>query len=110
MDGGVFLLNAPYPASEIWDKMPMEVQQEIIKKKAKFWVIDGIALGKKLGLGARINMIMQTAFFSISGVLPKDKAIEAIKKAIVKTYGAKGEKVVNMNLRRLMLPYRRWKR
>ena len=97
MDGGVFLLNAPYPASEIWDKMPMEVQQEIIKKKAKFWVIDGIALGKKLGLGARINMIMQTAFFSISGVLPKDKAIEAIKKAIVKTYGAKGEKVVNMN-------------
>jgi len=97
IDGGVFLLNAPYPASEIWDRMPSEVQQEIIKKKAKFWVIDGISLGKKLGLGARINMIMQTAFFSISGVLPKDKAIEAIKKAIVKTYGAKGEKVVNMN-------------
>ncbi|PWB69200.1 pyruvate:ferredoxin (flavodoxin) oxidoreductase, partial [candidate division GN15 bacterium] len=97
IDGGVFLLNAPYSASEIWDRLPQEVQQEIISKKAKFWVIDGIALGKKLGLGARINMIMQTAFFSISGVLPKDKAIEAIKKAIVKTYGAKGEKVVNMN-------------
>ncbi len=97
MEGGVFLLNSLYPASQVWDKIPREVQQQIINKKAKFWVINAIELGKKLGLGARINMIMQTAFFSISGILPKEKAIEAIKKAIVKTYGAKGEKVVNMN-------------
>ncbi len=95
--GGTFLLNSPFGPNEVWDKLPREVQQALIDKKAKFWVIDAIALGKKLGLGARINMVMQTAFFYIAEVLPKDKAIEAIKKAIVKTYGAKGEKVVNMN-------------
>jgi pyruvate-ferredoxin/flavodoxin oxidoreductase len=97
MEGGVFLLNSQFSAAQVWDKLPREVQQQIIDAKAKFWVINAIELGKKLGLGARINMIMQTAFFSISGVLPKEKAIEAIKKAIVKTYGSKGEKVVNMN-------------
>jgi pyruvate-ferredoxin/flavodoxin oxidoreductase len=69
----------------------------LIAKKAKFYVIDAIALGKQLGLGARINMIMQTAFFSISGILPKEKAIEAIKHMIDETYGDKGEKVVKMN-------------
>ncbi|MCP4685394.1 MAG: pyruvate:ferredoxin (flavodoxin) oxidoreductase [bacterium] len=97
MEGGTFLLNAPYGANEIWDKLPIEFQQELINKKAKFYVIDAISLGKKLGLGARINMIMQTAFFLISGILPKDEAVKAIKDAIVKTYGNKGEKVVNMN-------------
>jgi len=95
--GGTFLLNSPYGPDEVWDKMPMEVQQQIIDKKLKFYVIDGIKLAKELGLGARINMIMQTAFFMISNILPKDKAIEAIKKAIAKTYGAKGEKIVKMN-------------
>jgi len=96
-EGGTFLLNAPYGPGEVWDKIPREVQQQIIEKKAKFYVIDAISLAKGLGLGARINMIMQTAFFTISDILPKQKAIEAIKKAIVSTYGAKGEKVVNMN-------------
>ncbi len=96
-EGGTFLLNAPYGPDEVWDKIPREVQQQIIEKKAKFYVIDAISLAKELGLGARINMIMQTAFFLISGILPKEKAIKAIKKAIVDTYGAKGEKVVNMN-------------
>lgn len=96
-EGGTFLLNAPYGPDEVWDKIPHEVQQQIIEKKAKFYVIDAISLAKELGLGARINMIMQTAFFLISGILPKEKAIKAIKKAIVDTYGAKGEKVVNMN-------------
>ncbi len=97
IEGGTFLLNSPISASEIWDQIPMEVQKQIIEKKAKFYTIDALALGKKLGLGARINMIMQTAFFSISGILPKDKAIEAIKKAIIDSYGSKGEKIVNMN-------------
>ncbi|RKX20228.1 MAG: pyruvate:ferredoxin (flavodoxin) oxidoreductase, partial [Candidatus Zixiibacteriota bacterium] len=95
--GGTFLLNSPFSAAEVWDKMPKEVQQQIIDTKAKFYVIDALSLGKKLGLGARINMIMQTAFFSISEILPKDEAIKAIKKAIVNTYSKKGEKVVNMN-------------
>ncbi len=97
VEGGTFLLNSPYGPDEVWDKIPREVQQQIIEKKAKFYVIDAISLAKKLGLGARINMIMQTAFFLISDILPKEEAIKAIKDAIVKTYGAKGEKIVNMN-------------
>ena len=97
IEGGTFLLNAPYGKDEIWDKLPKEVQQQILDKKAKFYVIDGITVAKKLGLGTRINMIMQTAFFKISGILPPDGAIKAIKNAIVKSYGSKGEKVVNMN-------------
>ena len=97
VEGGTFLLNSPFSAAEIWDTIPQEVQQQIIDRKAKFYVIDAISLAKKLGLGARINMIMQTAFFKISGILPEDEAIKAIKDAIVKTYGTKGEKVVNMN-------------
>ena len=96
-EGGTFLLNSPYGPEEVWDKMPCEVQGQIIDKKLKFYVIDGIDLGHKLGLGARINMIMQTAFFVISGFLPQDRAIELIKGAIKKTYGKKGEKVVQMN-------------
>jgi pyruvate-ferredoxin/flavodoxin oxidoreductase len=97
IEGGTFLLNSPYGKDEVWDKLPREVQRQIIDKKAEFYVIDAIDLAKKLGLGARINMIMQTAFFLISKILPRDEAIKAIKDAIVKTYGKKGEKVVNMN-------------
>ncbi|MEA2031351.1 MAG: pyruvate:ferredoxin (flavodoxin) oxidoreductase [candidate division Zixibacteria bacterium] len=97
IEGGTFLLNAQFGPEEIWDNIPKEVQQQIIDKKANFYVIDGIALAKKLELGSRINMIMQTAFFLISNILPKESAIKAIKDAIVKTYGGKGEKVVNMN-------------
>ncbi len=96
-EGGTFLLTSPYGPDEVWDKIPVEFQRQIIEKKVKFYVIDAVKLAKELGLGARINMIMQTAFFVISGILPKDEAIEAIKKAIVKTYGHKGEKIVNMN-------------
>ncbi len=96
-EGGTFLLNSPYGPDEVWDRIPREVQQQIIDKKARFFVIDAISLAKELGLGARINMIMQTAFFLISDILPRDKAIKAIKDAILKTYGSKGDKVVNMN-------------
>jgi pyruvate-ferredoxin/flavodoxin oxidoreductase len=97
VEGGTFLLNSPYGPDEVWNKIPVEVQKQIIDKKLSFFVIDGIDLGHKLGLGARINMIMQTAFFVISGFMAQDKAIELIKNAIKKTYGKKGEKVVQMN-------------
>ncbi len=97
IEGGTFLLNSMYGPDDVWDKMPKEVQQQIIDKKLDFYVIDGIDLAKELGLGARINMIMQTAFFAITEILPKDEAIKAIKDAIQKTYGRKGEKVVQMN-------------
>ncbi|MFQ5452572.1 MAG: pyruvate:ferredoxin (flavodoxin) oxidoreductase, partial [Candidatus Zixiibacteriota bacterium] len=98
IEGGTFLLNSPYRVDEVWDKMPKEVQQQLIDKKAELYIIDAISLAKELGLGTRINMIMQTAFFLISKILPKEKAIQAIKDSIKKTYGSKGEKVVNMNL------------
>jgi pyruvate-ferredoxin/flavodoxin oxidoreductase len=95
--GAVFLLNAPYPADEIWDRIPRLYQERIIEKKIRFYVIDAYEVAKLTGMGARINTIMQTCFFAISGVLPRDEAIEEIKKAIRKTYGAKGEEVVRKN-------------
>ncbi|ABK97932.1 pyruvate:ferredoxin (flavodoxin) oxidoreductase [Pelobacter propionicus] len=95
--GGTFLLCSPFDHDEVWDKMPIEVQKQIIDKKLKFYVINAIKLGEEIGLGARINMIMQTAFFKISNIIPIDMAVEHIKKAIKKSYGKAGDKVVNMN-------------
>ncbi len=95
--GGTFLLTTTFTKDEIWDHLPALVQKQLIEKKIKFYIIDAVKLGLALGLGARINMIMQTAFFVISGILSKDDAIKAIKKAIKKTYGIKGDKIVNMN-------------
>jgi len=96
-EGAVFLLASPYAKDEVWNHLPDELEQQIIDKKINFYVIDAIKLAKDLGLGARINTIMQTVFFSISGVLAKDKAIESLKSAIKKTYGNKGDDVVAMN-------------
>ncbi len=96
-DGGTFLLASMHDKDEVWDTLPREVQKQIIDKKLKFYVIDAISLAQELGLGARINVIMQTAFFKISGVIESEKAIAAIKDAIQKTYGKKGEKIVQMN-------------
>ncbi len=98
-EGAVFLLASPFGADEIWDHVPDEVAQTIIDKKIRFFVIDAIELATQLGLGARINTIMQTCFFKISGVLPEDKAIESLKKAIKKSYGRKGDEIVRMNYR-----------
>ena len=95
--GATFLLNAPYGPDEVWDKLPQVVQQEIIDKDLKLYVIDAYAVAKELGLGIRINTIMQTCFFSISGILPREEAIEQIKQAIRKTYGKRGEVVVRQN-------------
>jgi len=95
--GGTFLLCSPFAAGEVWDRMPVEVQRQILDKKLKFYVIDAIKLGEELGLGARINVIMQTAFFKISGIIPLEQAISEIKGAIKKSYGKAGDKVVAMN-------------
>ncbi len=96
-EGATFLLNSPFDYTEVWDTMPKEVQQQIIDKKLKFYVINAVKLGEEIGLGARINVIMQTAFFAISKIIPVDVAIEQIKKAIKKSYGKAGDKVVAMN-------------
>lgn len=97
--GGTFLLNSPYSKEEVWDKLPKKVQQQIIEKDLKFYVIDGYTVAHDTGMGARVNTIMQTCFFAISGILPKEEAIEQIKKAIKKTYGSKGEEIVKQNFR-----------
>jgi pyruvate-ferredoxin/flavodoxin oxidoreductase len=95
--GAVFLLNSPLPADQAWDDLPREVQEQIIEKRLKFYVIDAYEVAKATGMGTRINTIMQTCFFAISGVLPRAEAIEQIKKAIKKTYGKRGEDVVQKN-------------
>ena len=96
-EGGSFLLNSPYDPKDTWDRLPKVVQRQIIDKKAKFFVINGIELAKKLNLGARINTIMQAAFFKLSEVIPVDEAVRLIKESIKKTYGRKGEKIVKTN-------------
>ena len=96
--GGAFLLNSPYSTEETWDHLPRIYQEQIINKKLKFYVIDAIKVAKETGMGGRINTIMQTCFFKLSGVLPPDEAIEQIKKAIRKTYGNKGEEIVKSNI------------
>jgi pyruvate-ferredoxin/flavodoxin oxidoreductase len=95
--GGVFLLNSPYSAAEVWEHLPKTTQLEMLRKKVEFYVIDGYKVAREAGMGTRINTIMQTCFFAISGVLPRDEAIEQIKKSIKKTYGKRGEAVVAKN-------------
>jgi len=95
--GGMFLLNAAYGSDEIWDQLPCEVQEQIIEKNLEFFVIDAYKIANKNNIGVRINTIMQTCFFAVSGVLPRDQAMEKIKAAIEKTYGSKGKEVVRKN-------------
>ncbi len=95
--GAVFLLNSPHDAAEVWDKLPRRVQEQIIERKLKFYCIDGYKVAKEAGMGGRINTIMQTCFFAISSVLPREEAIAQIKRAIQKTYGKRGETVVQKN-------------
>jgi pyruvate-ferredoxin/flavodoxin oxidoreductase len=97
VDGATFLLNTLSKPEEAWNDLPKAYQEEIVKKNIKFYVIDAYDVAKKTGMGVRINTIMQTCFFAISGVLPKEQAIEFIKGAIKKTYGKKGDKIVQMN-------------
>ena len=95
--GATFLLNSPYGPDEVWDRLPRTIQQEIIAKNLRFFVIDGYKVARETGMGGRINTILQTAFFAISGVLPREEAIAKIKEAIKKTYGRKGEDIVQKN-------------
>jgi len=95
--GGTFLLTSSHGKDDVWDTLPQEVQKQIIDKKLKFYIIDAISLAGEIGLGGRINVIMQTAFFKISNIIPTDVAVKAIKDTIKKTYGKKGEKIVQMN-------------
>jgi len=96
-EGGVFLLNTQVPTDQVWDSLPMKVQEDILDKKLRLYVIDAYKVGEQTGMGVRINTIMQTCFFAISDIFPKEKAIELIKNSVKKTYGAKGEKIVQMN-------------
>ena len=95
--GATFLLNSPYGPDEVWNQIPQETQQQIIEKKLKFYVVDALEVARNAGLGGRINTVMQTCFFAISGVLPREEAIDEIKKAIKKTWGRRGEAVVQKN-------------
>jgi pyruvate-ferredoxin/flavodoxin oxidoreductase len=96
---GTFLLNSPFPAEETWDQLPREVQQALIDKKARFFVIDAYSLAESIGLGGRINVIMQSAFFDISGVLPQEQALTMMELAVEDTFGIKGKAVVDMNIK-----------
>jgi pyruvate-ferredoxin/flavodoxin oxidoreductase len=95
--GATFLLNSTFGPDDVWDHLPRTVQRQIIEKKLKFYVIDGYEVANRTGMGGRVNTIMQTCFFAISGVLPREEAIAAIKHSIEKTYGKRGESVVKKN-------------
>ena len=95
--GSVFLLNSIYGPDKVWDKLPRLIQKQIVEKHLKFYVIDAYKVARQTNMGSRINTIMQTCFFAISGVLPREQAIEQIKKSIKKTYGRKGDQVVQQN-------------
>ncbi len=99
VEGGTFLLNTPYGPDEVWDRLPRRVQEQIIAKRLKFYVIDAYKVAAENGMKGRINTVMQVCFFAIAGVLPREEAIAQIKHAIEKTYGKKGEEIVQMNLR-----------
>lgn len=96
-EGAIFLLTTSLPKEQIWDALPVEIQKNLISKRMRFYIIDAFALAEEIGLGTRINTIMQTAFFVISGIIQKETAISAIKEELKKTYIKKGEKIVEMN-------------
>ncbi len=97
VEGATFLLNTKVPADQVWDTLPEKIQKDLISRKMKFFVIDAYKVADEVGLGGRINSVMQTCFFAISKIFKKDDAIALIKNAIKKTYGSKGDKVVQMN-------------
>lgn len=98
VSGATFLLNSPYDADIVWENLPVKVQQQIIAKELKFYVINATEVAKNSGMGGRINTIMQVCFFALANVLPQEEAIIKIKQAIEKTYGKKGAEVVQKNL------------
>jgi len=99
VENGTFLLNSPYPPDETWNRLPRRVQEAIIDRKLKFYVIDAYRVARENGLGSRINTIMQTAFFKLSGILPLEQAVEVIKGSIQESYGKRGEEIVRRNFK-----------
>ncbi len=97
--GGTFLLTSPFGPDEVWDKLPRTVQEQLIAKKARFFVIDGYQVARDTGMGSRMNTILQVCFFAISKILPREEAIEAIRQSIRDTYGRKGEEIVQKNMK-----------
>ncbi|MEJ2390430.1 MAG: pyruvate:ferredoxin (flavodoxin) oxidoreductase [Gammaproteobacteria bacterium] len=98
-DGAVFLLNSPATPDKVWDSLPQKMQQQILDKQIRLYSIDAYAVASQTGMGKRINTVMQTCFFAISGILPRDEAISAIKQAVEKTYGKKGRRIVEQNFK-----------
>lgn len=98
-EGATFLLNSPYSKEGVWDKLPGQIQKQLIDKKIKLYVIDATTVARETGMSGRINTIMQTCYFALSGVLPREEAIKEIKKAIEKTYYKKGQKVIDQNFK-----------
>jgi pyruvate-ferredoxin/flavodoxin oxidoreductase len=98
VEGGVFLINSPWKAEDVWENLPLSTQKRILEKKAKVFTIDAQKVAEESGMGRRINTVMQVCFFAISGVLPREEAITEIKNSIKKTYGRKGDEIVKMNL------------
>jgi pyruvate-ferredoxin/flavodoxin oxidoreductase len=96
--GATFLLNAPFPADEVWDTLPEPVQRTILERRLKVYAIDAHRVARELGLGGRINTIMQPCFFALSGILERDQAIEAVKQAVRQSYGRRGHEVVDRNI------------
>jgi len=96
--GGIFLVNSPYENDEIWHRLPPSIQEQIIQKHLKFYVINAYKVARQAGMAGRINTVMQVCFFALSGVLPREEAIAYIKNSISKTYGKKGDEIVQMNL------------
>lgn len=96
-ENGTFLLNCGWTAEELSEKLPADMKRILARRNIKLYTIDGVSIGKEIGLGSRINMIMQAAFFKLANIIPLDDAVTYMKDAIQKTYGRKGEKIVNMN-------------
>jgi pyruvate-ferredoxin/flavodoxin oxidoreductase len=97
--GGTFLLNSPFGADAVWDHLPRVVQEQLVAKKTKLFVIDAYQVARNTGMGSRMNTILQVCFFAISKVLPREEAIEAIRQSIRDTYGRKGEEIVQKNMK-----------
>ncbi len=96
-EGATFLLNAPYGPDDVWDHLPVEVQEQIVERHLRFYIVDATRVAREAGLGRRVNTVLQTCFFALAGVLPRDEAIPAIKDAIRETYGKRGEAVLERN-------------
>ncbi|EHC39819.1 Pyruvate-flavodoxin oxidoreductase, partial [Salmonella enterica subsp. enterica serovar Alachua str. R6-377] len=101
--GGIFLLNTPYSADEVWSRLPQEVQAVLKQKKARFYVVNAAKIARECGLGARINTVMQMAFFHLTHILPGDSALVELQGAIAKSYSSKGQDLVERNWQALAL-------